>query len=347
VSVRRDRREPRLAFPPGVAVRALDDRTRPAGLGERLLRALPSVLVHPYDYAYPRLSLLSDVRLVRELAAAPDGVLVTTRPAFNLLAARAAPPGVATIGVENMNFRAHRRPLTRDVRARYGGLDALVVLTEGDARDYRALLAGAPTRLERIPNALPELGGGVSSLDAPVVAAAGRLTRQKGFDLLIRAFAGVAREVPDWRLRIYGDGPLRGALEAEVAALGLDGRVELAGAAEDIGDELARASVFALSSRFEGFGIVLIEAMSKGLPVVSFDCPRGPGEIVDDGVDGLLVSPEDVQGLSRALLELIRDEPRRRRLAAAALEKSRRYEIGAVGARWDALIRDLGARPAR
>jgi glycosyltransferase involved in cell wall biosynthesis len=219
--------------------------------------------------------------------------------------------------------------------------DAIVALTDEDARAYRSELNGARTRVERIPNALPALGGGIAKLEEKAVVAAGRLTGQKGFDLLIRAFARVARERPGWELRIYGEGSQRDLLERLIAELGLNGSVRLMGATRHIGEELAQGSVFALSSRFEGFGMVLVEAMSKGLPVVSFDCPRGPAEIVEDGVDGVLVPNGEVDAFAAALVGLIDDEDRRRALGAAGLEKSKRYEIEPIGARWDELLAEL------
>ena len=335
ISVVRNREKPFFAFPDGVRVTALPR-------GRRVLRALPSVLVHPDDYAYPFCSLATDVALVRRLRGTRSGVLVATRPAFNLLAAALRPSGVAVIGQEHMNFHAHRPALAADLRRRYPGLDALAVLTRDDERDYRAILPA--TRVERIPNPLPPLDGGPADGSAKVVVAAGRLTRQKGFDLLIDAFAPVAAAHPDWSLRIFGGGPERKALERQVAERGMTGRIELRGPSKRLGAELARASVFALSSRFEGFGIVIVEAMSKGLPVVSFDCPRGPAEIIDDGRDGVLVPAEDVGAFTAALLALIEDDDRRRAYARAAVEKAATFDIAAIGPRWVSLLDEVLCR---
>ena len=341
-SVIRRRDDPFLPFPRGAVVRVLDDR-RPgrAPWPGRFLARLPSLLVHPEDHAHPHCSLLTDVQLVRRLRAIRDGVLVTTRPAFNLLAERLAAPGVVTIGQEHMNITAHRPRLAADMRRRYPDLDVLTVLTEADERDYGAALAGGRVRVVRIPNAVPVLSGGTPSLEDKVVLAAGRLETQKGFDLLIAAWEPIAARHPDWQLRIYGAGPRRAELRGLILERGLYESVFLMGRTPDLGAAMAEASLFVLSSRFEGFGMVLVEAMSKGLPVVSFDCPRGPGEIVSDGRDGVLVPAGDLDGLTAGMLGLIEDPALRRRYGAAAAESARAYAPERIAARWDALLAEV------
>jgi glycosyltransferase involved in cell wall biosynthesis len=342
ISVKRTRPRPFFQISADVTLSVLHD---PAAGGQRIaeraLARLPSLLVHPEDYAYPGASLLTDLRLLRALRATGGDVVVTTRPAWAVLAAAAAPPDAVVVAQEHMNFHGHRPALAADLRRAYGRVDVLAVLTRRDARDYGDLLSGQRTRLVQIPNAVAPLGGGVASLDAPVIVAAGRLTPQKGFDLLVRAFAQVHRRHPGWRLRIYGNGPEREALQAQIERLGLDGAAELMGAVRDVGPALTQGSIFALSSRFEGFGMVIVEAMSRGLPVVAFDCPRGPAEIVTPGHDGLLVAAEDVDGLVAALAALIEDPERRRAYGAAALRTARDYDPGAIGERWRKLLDEL------
>jgi glycosyltransferase involved in cell wall biosynthesis len=345
ISVNRRRERPFFAFPPGVAVSALDDRTpgRPRGRAERLLAALPSLLVHPEDYAYPSANLLTDWRLLRRLRATGGETVVVTRPAWGLIAAAATPPDAVTIVQEHMHLEAHRPALAADVRRRYRDLGAVVVLTRGDLEAYRPVLAGGRTRLAQIPNAVPDPGR-VADLDTPIVVAAGRLNAQKGFDLLVRAFAPVARRHPGWQLRIFGGGPERDRLRRLIADAGVYDQVFLMGPTRDLDLALTHASVFALSSRFEGFGMVIVEAMRCGLPVVSFDCPHGPAEIVTPGRDGTLVPAGDVAGLSEALEGLMADAHTRRAWGAAAREAARAYDPAAIAARWEALLDELGGR---
>jgi glycosyltransferase involved in cell wall biosynthesis len=338
IAVRRSgAKQPFFAFPAGVTVTTLDDpNAGPRTLARRLLSRLPSVLVHPEDYAYARATLWSDLLLLRRLRAMGGETVIVTRPAWALLATAAVPPGTTVIGQEHMHFGAHRPALGADIRRRYGALAALVVLTRDELDGYTRLLPG--TRVVRIPNAVDVPDGPPAALEDKVVVAAGRLNRQKGFDLLLRAWASVAARHPDWKLRIYGGGDQRDTLDQLVAELGLEGSAALMGPTRDLPAALRAASVFALSSRFEGFGMVIVEAMACGLPVVSFDCPRGPSDIITPGRDGDLVPPEDVDALAAALSELLARPERRRAYASVALETARTYEPASVGAQWRALL---------
>jgi glycosyltransferase involved in cell wall biosynthesis len=220
-------------------------------------------------------------------------------------------------------------------------LDAVVVLGEGERAAVEAVTA-APVHV--IPNAVPALPGGRAPLKAPMVLAVGRLRPVKGFDRLIRAFAAVASQHPEWRLRICGSGGERRHLRALITELGLESHARLAGRVAHVERELERASIFVLSSHAEGLPLALLEAMSKGLPVVSFDCPTGPPAVIAHGVDGLLVPNGDVAGLARAIAALIEDEPLRRRLGAAAVCKAETFALATVGERWEALIARVTAR---
>jgi glycosyltransferase involved in cell wall biosynthesis len=171
--------------------------------------------------------------------------------------------------------------------------------------------------------------------------AMGRLVPQKGFDLLLEAFAGIAGRHPTWCIKVLGKGPLQGQLEAQAESLGLKNRVSFAGAVSDPFPILQAADLFVFSSRFEGFGNALTEAMACGLPVISFDCPAGPADIIRHGIDGILVSPEDVAGLAGAMDRLMGDSAERERLARRAPEVLTRFSLESVLAMWETLFDDV------
>ena len=192
----------------------------------------------------------------------------------------------------------------------------------------------------QVPGAPGEGPGGLHSR-GPVLIAMGRLVPQKGFDLLLDAFARVAGLHPDWSLIIIGKGPLRSDLERQSRSLGISERVHFAGELADPFPVLRAADLFVFSSRFEGFGMALAEAMACGLPVISFDCPEGPRDIVRDGIDGVLVPPEDVVALANAMHRLMSDGQRRAKLAARALEVTDRFSRQRILSLWQRLFSEL------
>lgn len=356
LSLVRLRERPGIVPPAGVRVRALDDQ-RPRegqGLVERWARRRASLLVSHRDGLSERCSLWTDLQVVRAFAGRPADVLVATRPSLIVLVARLRPPGTMLVGQEHLNLESRRaagKPLSLAACER---LDALVTLTEEDREAYAAVLPGQ--RVVAIPNAVDRVPPVPPAQREPIVLGVGRLRRQKGFDRLIAAFAIVAPDFPQWRLRIVGEGKDRAPLAEQVRELGLDGRIALVGRTNRMAHEYARASVLALTSRFEGFPMVLLEAMAHGLPVVSMRCPTGPASLIDTGVNGLLTRRDDPEDLARALRELMTDTALRRRLADAAWAGLRPFEVDAVAARWRLLFEELtvgtgrgdgGVRPRR
>ena len=224
-------------------------------------------------------------------------------------------------------------------------LDQLVVLTDKSKSSWSEL-----SNVSVIPDPIP-MNQGDRSHDSvqnqgPVplirrVVTIGRYAYQKGYDLLLQAWAEVEKHYPDWSLDIYGMGD-QTSYRQLMSDLGIDARrCRLNGPVEDVVKTYTDSSVFVLSSRFEGFGLVLVEAMACGLPVVSFDCPAGPDEIITDGVDGLLVPSGDVHALAGKLMTLMADEALRKRLGQQARQSARRYEMAAIATQWKDLFDQL------
>ncbi|XVQ82310.1 glycosyltransferase family 4 protein [Microbispora siamensis] len=342
VSVVRRRDEPQFRLHPDVALTTLvDQRTgvQADSLGRRVWRRLRGKIVPYGEFAAGYFTERVEKAVIDYVASVDDGVLVTTRPALNLISARRASGNVVRVAQEHMNLGTYPGLLREEIVRHYGAFDAIAVLTAGDRREYERALPG--TRIVRIPNAVHSVNQVPSRQEHPVVVAAGRLVRQKGFDLLLPAFAQVVKEHPEWRLRVFGTGPRKAALRALIGEHGLSAHVTLMGRTNRLDDELARASIYALSSRFEGLPMVMIEAMTHALPIVAFDCPTGPRDVLTDGTDGVLVPCEDVDALAAALNRLVADRDLRLRMGAAAAVTAREYAPENVMPQWENLFTEL------
>jgi glycosyltransferase involved in cell wall biosynthesis len=279
-------------------------------------------------------------RLIRD--EQPDVVLLnglTTACSVLLFSGRFASRVVCC----DHNHFAARSRLWQGLRARlYPKVAAVVSLTRADAPRFRAL----NPRTEVIYNC-SALQADTPSLPAqPVVLAVGRHVAQKGFDLLLRAWADVMRCLPDARLRIVGDGPLRAEHEALAAQLGVMASVEWLAPTPQIERLYREAAVFVLPSRYEGMPLALLEAQALGVPAVAFDCQTGPAEILT-AETGRLVPASDVPALSAALIELLSSASLRAAMGRAAIVRSRTcFGPEEHLQRWASLIREVGVRQA-
>lgn len=346
VSVFRHRDVPVFDPGPNVRISHLVDlrKKSPAYEGADPDHARPAQVFPKSEGRYKQYSRLTDRRIAEHLRNLDADVVVGTRPGLNVHIAREARRGPARVGQEHLTLSTHSKALKRALRGVYPRLDAVTTVTRADAETYRSQMRLPGVRLEAVPNSVPEPGLAPADGTGKWVVAAGRLAPVKRYDLLIRAFAKVSAERPDWRLRIYGGGAQHAKLRALIDRLGLYNHIYLMGPANPLDPEWAKGSIAAVTSSMESFGMTIVEAMRCGLPVVSTDCPHGPAEIIDNGVDGRLVPTGDVDSIAAALLGLINDDELRQRMGRAALEGSARFDPSRVAGRYESLFTDLVAR---
>ena len=226
----------------------------------------------------------------------------------------------------------------RNLVSKLKKLDKFVVLTHEDKQSWSEL-----SNISVIPDPLSFVPTCVSTLTEKRIIAVGRYVYQKGFDLLLQAWSKIEKQYPDWQLAIYGDGN-RTPYEMLVRQLGIDAsRCHLNGPTTNIQQEYANSSLFVFSSRFEGFGMVLVEAMACGLPVVSFSCPCGPKDIISDGKDGLLIENGNVDALADGLFRLMSDDQLRNSMSQVGIEKSKRFNIEQIAECWKMMFETIGS----
>ncbi len=347
ISVLKHRSTPFFHIDPRIKITVLHDKVSRKNDGRlrtkianRLLK-MKSRLLHSEDEAIHLFSLLTDIKMYNYIKMIKSGILITTRPSFNIFGAKYANKGVTIIGQEHLNFEIYPEKLKKSILKHYVNLDYLATLTDEDTKDYQRLLSDGRVMVKKITNSVPEYQGLMASLKSKTIIAAGRLVPQKGFDLLIQSFKIVHEKFPDWKLKIFGSGRDKAELEKLIQDYRLYNHVILMGPTQNMELELQKSSIYALSSRFEGFGMVIVEAMQVGVPVVSFDCPKGPGEIIRHNEDGLIVENGNIEKFAEALMELMGDELKRTSLARKAVENVKRYEIDNIGRIWKETIDEI------
>ncbi|MCM1292326.1 MAG: glycosyltransferase family 4 protein [Bacteroides sp.] len=214
--------------------------------------------------------------------------------------------------------------------------DRFVVLTAEDARYW----TGVP-RIAVVPNAIGFDPIKADPASSRTVLAVGRLTYQKGFDRLIHAWAKASADLPDWRLEIVGSGELLCELQQLADSLDVSHSVTFTSHCADMPCKYSRAAMLAMTSRYEGLPMALIEAQSSGLPIVVMDCKCGPHDVVTDGVDGFITAPDDIDATADRLRQLMQSDSLRTEMGRRGLEASRRYRPEAIMRRWADIFTSL------
>ena len=280
--------------------------------------------------------------VIETIKSAEDGVVITTRPEDNVLLSRYGKPGALKIAQLHQDHRFDKT-LVKNFQKDYGGVDVFALLTPGLRDEVQNLMRGnnSHTRCVYLPNFLEHFPDDPHKYPREkTVLAVGRLHEVKRFELLIRLFAALHRQFPDWKLRIVGDGEEREKLERSIRELHAGDYVNLTGRkdAGGVEEEMLHASVFAMTSRSEGFPFVLLEAQSCGLPVVAFDVRVGPGFVVQDGVNGYLAADMAYEDFCEKLASLMKDEDLRRKMSGAAIARAAEFSREKVGGMWYSLI---------
>lgn len=206
----------------------------------------------------------------------------------------------------------------------------VVVLTQSDKKCYENL----KINVHLIPNGISLPCSFESKQRNNTICSIGRLDPPKKFDGLMRSFSIIAQKYPNWNLEIYGQGSMRNELEQVIIDLNLSDRIFLRGITNDVNSILQNNSIFVVSSEYEGFSIVLIEAMANGIACVSYDCPTGPREIITDGFDGILVENQNEEKLAGSIEKLINNSTMRLKLGDNARKSVQKYSIKIVGKQW-------------
>lgn len=264
-------------------------------------------------------------------------VLLGTTHAYNCLLCLVKNT-VKKIACEHMSYNACPRFSRLLRRIAYKKLDAVVVLTKADSKNYKFIKS---TKLHIIPNSLSFVCSKPSTLSNKRIIAVGRLTKQKGFDMLIDIAFLLKKRIPEWKIDIFGDGEDKVKLINKIDEKKLNGFVSIKSPTKNIKKELLESSVYVMTSRWEGLPMILLEAKACGLPIVSFDCPEGPADVIKNGEDGYLVSLQEIIEFTDKVTVLCNNSNLRRDMGKQSFTNSFEFSDLKVFEKWNSLFREL------
>ncbi|WP_445400986.1 glycosyltransferase [Streptomyces sp. LE64] len=346
VALRKVRDESYFPLDERVRVRALTDLRENS---HRYDGEDPLAHEFPLRYPYganektPLVSRLAERRLLEFFAETDADAIVSSNPRITTMLAE-APGTFLRIAQEHSMPRIYAENVRKPLFEAYRKLDAITVLSPEEHANLSKLVPYVRDRINVMPNCIPDPGGPRSDGSSKVVVTAGVLKKHKNFHGLVDAFETVVRRHPDWKLRIYGDGADRGALQRRIHDKDLYNHVQLMGPAFPVTAEFGKGAIFVLPSLREPFGNVTVEAMTRGLPVVSMDCDHGPRNILTPGTDGILVPNGDNAAMAEAIVELIEDDERRLAMGEAAARTAERFSEEPSAERFGAILEHAALR---
>ncbi len=266
-------------------------------------------------------------------------VLMGTTHAYNSVISLLKKP--IRIGCEHINYDACPKAFRFIRKYSYRNLDRVVLLTNDDRDHYDFLERNKTVVISNIRSFFPE---NPAPLLNKRIVSVGRLNRQKGYDILIQFADELYKKIPDWNIVIYGEGEMLEYLSSEIEKKQLSDFIIIEKPAKDIQNKMLESSIYLMTSRNEGLPMVLLEAQACGLPIISFDCPEGPKDIINDGVDGFLIPVGDTNSMISKIVELANSEDKRIKLGLHARIHSKEFSEENIVGKWISLIDEAKER---
>lgn len=342
ISIKRTSTKPLFKLNKNIILRPLVDNTLKTNKGilrekvKQLMMKIPSVIFDKNEDLYKMVNLYVDYKLRKKLKNIKGGILVTTIPSLNIYSAKVVDKSVIKIGQEHKTYDVHHKSIQSKINKYYKELDAISCLTYKDVEDYRRQLdeQNIKTIITNIANAT-DVQYQSSTLKNKVIISAGRFSEEKGFDMLIEAFSKACKKTKDkeWTLKLFGSGQEKYKYQELIERNNMTSNIKLLPTSSKLIDEMKDSSIYALTSRRESFGMVIIEAMSVGVPCIAFECD-GPKEIITNNVNGVLVEKENVESYAKSLIDLMENEEKRITMGKKAKIDSQEYSMDIIGEQW-------------